>query len=46
MLRDEEQREVDNVIYKEEKIYISRNKKLGAEIIQLYYNTPVEGHRR
>ena len=46
MLRDKEQREVDNVIYKEEKIYISRNKKLRAEIIQLYHNTPVEGHRR
>ena len=46
MLRDKEQREVDNIIYKEEKVYISRNKKLRAEIIQLYHNTPVEGHRR
>ena len=33
MLRDEEWKEVDNIIYKEEKVYIPRDKKLRAEII-------------
>jgi len=44
MLRDEEWREVDGVIYKEEKVYISRDDKLRAEIIRLYHDMPVEGH--
>ena len=33
MLRDEEWKEVDNIIYKEKKVYIPRDKKLRAEII-------------
>jgi len=33
MLRDEEWKEVDNIIYKKEKVYIPRDKKLRAEII-------------
>ena len=44
MLRDEEWREVDNIIYKKEKVYIPRDEKLKAEIIQLYHNTPVKEH--
>ena len=27
------------------KVYISKNKKLRAEIIRLHHNIPVEGHR-
>ena len=45
MLRDEEWREVDNIIYKKEKVYIPRDEKLKAEIIQLYHNTPVKEHQ-
>jgi len=45
ILRDEEWREVDGIIYKKGKVYISRDKKLRAEIIQLYHDTPVEEHK-
>jgi len=44
MLRDKKWREVDSIIYKEEKVYIPRDEKLRVEIIQLHHNTPVEGH--
>jgi len=46
MLRDKEWREVDSIIYKERKVYVSKDKKLRAEIIRLYHNTPVGEHRR
>ena len=46
MLRDEEQRKIDSIIYKERKMYISKDKKLRTEIIRLHHNTLVEGHRR
>ena len=45
MLRDEEQREVDGVMYKEGKVYIPKDDKLRAEIIRLHYDTLVGGHR-
>ena len=45
MLRDEKQREIDSIIYKEEKVYVSKNEKLKAEIIRLHHNTPVERYR-
>jgi len=45
MLRDKEWREVDSIMYKEEKVYVPRDKKLRVEIIQLHYNIPVEGHK-
>jgi len=44
MLRDEEWREVDGVIYKEGKVYVPKNNKLWAEIIRLHHDTLVEGH--
>jgi len=44
MLRDEEWREVDGIIYKEEKVYVPKDKKLRAEIIRLHHDTPIEGH--
>ena len=45
ILKDEEQREVDSIIYKEEKVYVPKDNKLRAEIVRLYYDMPVEGHR-
>ena len=45
MLRDREWREVNGIIYKEGKVYVPKDKKLKAEIIQLYYNTLVGEYR-
>ena len=44
MLRDEEWREVDGVMYKEEKVYVPKDDRLRAEIIRLHHDTPVGGH--
>jgi len=44
MLRDEEWREVDGVMYKEGKVYMPKDNKLRAEIIGLYHDIPVGGH--
>jgi len=44
MLRDEEWREVDSVMYKKGKVYIPKDNILRLEIIRLYHDTPVEGH--
>jgi len=44
MLRDKEWREVDDVMYKEGKVYVPRDDKLRAEIIRLHHNMPVGGH--
>jgi len=44
MLRDEEWREVNSIMYKERKVYVPKDNILRAEIIRLYYNTPVGGH--
>ena len=44
MLRDEEWREVDNIMYKERKVYVPKDNILRAEIIRLYHDTPVGGH--
>jgi len=46
MLRDEEWREVDGVMYKEEKVYVPKDDKLRAEIIRLHHDTLVRGHGR
>ena len=45
MLRDEEWREINGVMYKEGKVYVPRDDKLRAEIIRLHYNMPVGGHK-
>ena len=45
MLKDKEWREVDSIIYKEEKVYVPKDNKLRAEIVRLYYDMPVEEHR-
>ena len=44
MLRNEEWREVDGIIYKERKVYVPKDEKLRAEIIRLHHNMPIEGH--
>ena len=44
MLRDEEWREEDGLILKEEKIYVPKDEELRTEIIRLHYDTPVGGH--
>jgi len=44
MLRDEEWREVDGIIYKEGKVYVPKDEKLRAEIIRLYHDTLIGGH--
>ena len=45
MLRDEEWREVDNIMYKKGKVYIPKDNILRAEIIRLHHDTPVGEHR-
>jgi len=45
ILRDEEWREVDGIMYKERKVYVPKDEKLRAEIIRLHYDMPIEGHR-
>ena len=44
MLRDEEWREVNGVMYKEGKVYIPKDDKLRAEIIRLHHDMPIGGH--
>ena len=44
ILINKEWREVDGIIYKKEKVYVSKNDILRAEIIGLYHDIPVEGH--
>jgi len=44
MLRDEEWREVDGVMYKEGKVYVPKDNKLRTEIIRLHHDIPVEEH--
>jgi len=44
MLRDEEWREVDSIMYKEGKVYVPKDSKLRVEIIRLHHNTPVGEH--
>jgi len=43
-LRDKEWREVDNIMYKEEKVYVPKDDKLRMEIVRLHHDTPVGGH--
>jgi len=46
MLRDEEWREENGVMYKEGKVYVPKDEKLRAEIIRLHHDTPIRGHGR
>ena len=44
ILRDEEQKKVNGIIYKEKKVYVPKDNVLRVEIIRLHYDTLVEGH--
>jgi len=44
ILRDEEWREVDGVIYKKGKVYVPKDNKLRAEIIWLHHDMPIGEH--
>jgi len=44
VLRDKEWRDIDSVMYREEKVYVPKDEVLRAEIIRLYHNTPVGEH--
>jgi len=44
MLRDEEWREEDGIMYREGKVYVPKDDILRAEIIRLHHDTPVGGH--
>jgi len=46
VLRNEKWQIEDDLVLKEGKIYILRDKKLRLEIIQLHYDMPTAGHRR
>ena len=45
MLRDKKWREVNGIIYKEEKLYVPKDEKLRAEIIQLHHDILAGGHK-
>ena len=44
ILRDEEQKKVNGIIYKEKKVYVPKDNVLRVEIIRLHHDTLVEGH--
>jgi len=44
MLRDKEWREVEDIMYKEEKVYVPKDDKLRAKIIRLYHDMLVGGY--
>ena len=35
-----------DLVLNEEKVYVLKNKELRVEIIKLYHNIPVVGHRK
>ena len=45
VLRDEKQQVENDLLLKEGKVYVLRNKELRIEIIQLYHNIPIARHR-
>jgi len=44
MLRDEEWKEVNGIMYKKRKVYVPKDDKLRAEIIRLHHDTLVGEH--
>jgi len=45
MLRNEKWHQKDGLMLKEEKVYVPKDEKLKAEVIRLYYDTSIGGHR-
>ena len=46
ILRRDEQKIEEDLVLKEKKVYVPKDKKLRLEVIQLYYNMLVTEHRR
>jgi len=46
MLRNEEWQIEEELVLKEGRVYVLKDEKLRIEIIQLYHDTPIAGHRR
>ena len=46
VMRNKERQIKEELVLKEEKMYILKNKKLRIEIIQLHYNVLVAGHKK
>ena len=46
VLRNNEWQIEDKLVFKEEKIYVLKNERLRLEIIQLYHDIQIVGHRR
>ena len=44
ILRDKEWWKKDGLMLRDRKVYVSKDKKLKAEVIWLYYNIPVGGY--
>ena len=44
MLRDEEWQIEEELVLKEEKVYVPKNEKLRVEIIWLHHDTPIAEH--
>jgi len=44
-LRDEEWKEENGLMLRNKKVYVPKDKKLRAEVIQLHHDMPVGGHR-
>ena len=44
MLRDEEWREKNGLMLRDEKVYVPKDEKLRVEVIWLHHDTPVEEH--
>lgn len=45
MLRNKEWQQKNRLMLKKEKMYVSRDEKLRAEVIKLHHDIPVEGYR-
>jgi len=46
VMRNKERQIKEELVLKEEKMYIPKNEKLRIEIIQLHYNILVAGHKK
>jgi len=45
VLRDEEWKDIDGIMYKKGKVYVPKDEMLRAEIIRLHHDMPIGGHR-
>ena len=45
VLRNDKWQNEDELVLKKEKVYVSKNESLRLEIIWLYHDIPIVGHR-